>query len=80
MNDRAYDEAKGDGQSQMMGNDLASHSRNVAPPPPPPHASTKPDKPRVPIKLGNSPTKEISSPNNNTEKRKSWLKRRFSRT
>ncbi|CAL8575442.1 hypothetical protein XPA_001365 [Xanthoria parietina] len=80
MNDRAYHEATGGGQPQKLGNDLASHAQNGAPPPLPPHASRKPDMPRVPIKLGNLPTKERSSPINNTEKRRSWLKRRFSRT
>ncbi|KAL8886052.1 MAG: hypothetical protein Q9205_002649 [Flavoplaca limonia] len=68
MNDRAYDITT-----------YYGHPQNAAPPPPP-HAGTKPNMPRVPIKLGNSPTKEKPPPNINTEKRRSWLKRRFSRT
>ncbi|KAL8902110.1 MAG: hypothetical protein Q9192_000177 [Flavoplaca navasiana] len=68
MNDRAYNITTYNG-----------HPHNAAPPPPP-HARTKPNMPRVPIKLGNSPTKEKPPPNINTEKRRSWLKRRFSRT
>ncbi|KAL8774678.1 MAG: hypothetical protein Q9209_000617 [Squamulea sp. 1 TL-2023] len=80
VDDRAYGEAIDYGQPQKLGNGFPIHSRNAVPPPPPPHASTKPNPVKVPIKLGNSPTKEGSSPNGNTTKRKSWLKRRFSRT
>ncbi|KAL8671995.1 MAG: hypothetical protein Q9168_003531 [Polycauliona sp. 1 TL-2023] len=79
MNDRAYDETTDYGHPQKLGNGFPVHSRNAVPPQPPPHVSTKPNMPRVPIKLGGSPMEE-RSPSNNTEKRKSWLKRRFSRT
>ncbi|KAI4277884.1 MAG: hypothetical protein LQ337_001430 [Flavoplaca oasis] len=79
MNDRVYDISTYYGHPQKLGNGFPSHSQNAAPPPPP-HASTKPNTPKVPIKLGNSPTKEKPPPNINTEKRRSWLKRRFSRT
>ncbi|KAL8724008.1 MAG: hypothetical protein Q9166_008186 [cf. Caloplaca sp. 2 TL-2023] len=80
VNDRAYGQASGYGQPQGMGNGSPIHSRTVVPPPPPPHASSKPNPLRVPIKLGSLPTPERPSSNGNTEKRKSWLRRRFSRT
>ncbi|KAL8782835.1 MAG: hypothetical protein Q9213_005074 [Squamulea squamosa] len=70
VDDRAYGEAIDYGQPQKLGNGFPIHSRNGVPPPPPPHASTKPNPVRVPIKLGNSPTKEEPSPNGNTAKRK----------
>ncbi|KAL8852230.1 MAG: hypothetical protein Q9221_002940 [Calogaya cf. arnoldii] len=79
MNDRAYDEAIDYGQPQKLGGGFPSHNQNAAPPPPP-HASQKPNMPRIPIKLGSAPTTARAPPNNTTEKRKSWLKRRLSRT
>ena len=53
-------------------------------PTPPPHAYNKGNSPRVPIKLGNSngtssPTSPNSPRTDNSEKRKSWLKRTFSK-
>ncbi|KAL8999711.1 MAG: hypothetical protein Q9169_001528 [Polycauliona sp. 2 TL-2023] len=80
MNDRGYDDMTDYGQPQKLGNSFPIQNRNVAPPPPPPHANTKPNLPRVPIKLGSSAAEERSSPHHHAEKRKSWLKRRFSRT
>lgn len=53
---------------------------NEAPPPPPPHASPKEDVHRVPIKLGSSPISASTSPSPTGDKRKSWLRRRFSKT
>lgn len=53
-------------------------AKEVLPPPPPPHAPSKENSPRVPIKLGNSPLSANVSPG--SDKRKSWLKRRFSKT
>lgn len=50
------------------------------PPTPPPHAPSKENMSRVPIKLGNSPLSANVSPVTPGDKRKSWLKRRFSRT
>jgi len=56
---------------------------NDMPPPPPPHQQTAPA-PRVPIKLSSSnmtPSTDssVQQPVDNGEKRKSWLKRRFSK-
>lgn len=78
VNDQAYGEPIDYGHTQNMGNGFPIHNRN--PIPPPPHASSKPNGARVPIKLESLPTKERPAANGNTEKRKSWLKRRFSRT
>lgn len=52
----------------------------AAAPIPPPHGMHKQNPPRVPIKLGN-PVQLPTSPSStvNGEKRKSWLKRRFSK-
>ena len=59
---------------------------NGMPPPPPPHAPPKDTAPRVPMKLG-KPAQQLPMVNGNSpragpeqgEKRKSWLKRRFSK-
>jgi len=48
---------------------------NGAPPPPP----SKESGPRVPIKLGSNPIGSRGPPVVDHEKRKSWLKRRFSK-
>ncbi|KAL8929604.1 MAG: hypothetical protein Q9172_000400 [Xanthocarpia lactea] len=80
VNDRAYGEPIDYSHTQNMGNGFPNHNRNPVPPPPPPHASLKPNAARVPIKLESLPTKERPAANGNTDKRKSWLKRRFSRT
>ncbi len=59
------------------------HSRiGSGPPAPPPHLPSKESAPRVPIRLGNSPNAvgTTRAPSDaNSEKRKSWLKRTFSR-
>ncbi|KAL8813608.1 MAG: hypothetical protein Q9223_000250 [Gallowayella weberi] len=80
VNDRAYGKIAEYEQPQPMVNGSPIHSRNAVPPPPPPHTSSKSNPPRVPIKLGSSPASEKPSLNGASEKRKSWLKRRFSRT
>ena len=62
------------------------YQRNGMPPPPPPHAPPKDTAPRVPMKLG-KPAQQLPIVNGNSpradpeqgEKRKSWLKRRFSK-
>ena len=57
----------------FQGNDLP-------PPPPPPHVNQRQPAPRTPIKLGGSaPPANGSPPTPSSEKRKSWLKRRFSK-
>lgn len=50
------------------------------PPAPPPHASFPNNVPRAPIKLGSSPISANASSTVNGDKRKSWLKRTFTRT
>ena len=76
----------GSGRSQGTIRGVNSYpSREVAqdvssPPPPPPHAPSKGNMPRGPIKLGNSPSSANVSPVTPSDKRKSWLKRRFSKT
>ena len=52
----------------------------AVPPAPPPHTSPRQHTPKVPIKLGGSdPTINGSPQTTNSEKRKSWLRRRFSK-
>lgn len=80
VDDPAYGEVADYGNPQRMVNGSPVHSGNAMPPTPPPHVSLKPNPPRLPIKLGNSPTSEGPSTSGRSEKRKSWLKRRFSRT
>lgn len=72
----------GYGQSQMMSGGTYAYQGNGTSkgPPPPTHVSPKEIGPRVPIKLGNSSIKGNTPLAGNTEKRKSWLKRRFSKT
>ena len=78
----------GYGQDRTMAGNNSGfpYQGNAGPPPPPPHAPRNDNAPRVPIKLAaqqisnNSPA--VSSrvpPSVDTEKRKSWLKKRFSR-
>lgn len=71
----------GYGQSQMaMGNGHPYQGNGTSiGPAPPPHTSFKGNAPRVPIKLGNSSIIASTSSVNTSEKRKSWLKRRFSK-
>ncbi len=69
-------------QQNMTGPGYQPNGSGSGPPAPPPHVLPKESAPRVPIKLGNLPngagtTRAPSDANN--EKRKSWLKRRFSR-
>lgn len=66
----------GYGQEQAVARNGYSQQGNGAAPPPPPH---KDDRPRVPIKLGAPPVGSRPPPPVDTEKRKSWLKRRFSK-
>ncbi|KAL9587113.1 MAG: hypothetical protein Q9212_000480 [Teloschistes hypoglaucus] len=80
MDDSSYRNSSGHGPSQKTMNGFPAHNKTTLPPTPPPHAPPKQDLPRMPIKLGNSPVKDRSSAHSNGEKRKSWLKRRFSRT
>lgn len=76
----AYGAMAGYGQPQKLSNGSPAQNRNALPPTPPPHVFPKQNPPRVPIKLGSSPAKERTPSNANSEKRKSWLKRRFSKT
>ena len=73
----------GYGQQQNATGAGYQHSGNgLGPPAPPPHLPHKETSSRVPIKLGNSPSAAgttRATSNANSEKRKSWLKRRFSR-
>lgn len=71
----------GYGQSHpSMTGGMPFQGNGAAPPAPPPHGIQTQSAPRVPIKLGGSgqiPTSPSST--TNSEKRKSWLKRRFSK-
>ncbi|KAL9006461.1 MAG: hypothetical protein Q9188_000769 [Gyalolechia gomerana] len=67
----------GQPQNSIKGSPL--HPRNAGPPAPPPHGIPHQIPPRVPIKLGSSPGQDRPLPNAPGEKRKSWLKRRFSK-
>ena len=73
----------GYGQKQTGTGTGYQHSGNGSgPPAPPPHLPPKDSAPREPIKLGDSPRADgtmRAPPDANSEKRKSWLKRRFSR-
>ncbi len=60
----------------MGGGGYPPRGGNGVPPPIPPHGPPKEDRPRVPIKLGNSPANTRTDV---SEKRKSWFKRRFSK-
>ena len=72
----------GYGQSHMMSGGSHAYQGNGISngTPPPPHVPPKEVGTRMPIKLGNSSIKGNTSSDMNNEKRKSWLKRRFSRT
>lgn len=69
----------GYGQSQVAAGNGHPYQGNGAPAPPP-HAPPKDAGPRVPIKLGTSAAVSSRLPATvETDKRKSWLKRRFSK-
>lgn len=69
----------GYGQSQIMSGAGQPYQGNGASNGSPPHSRAKENVPKVPIKLGNSPAANLSS-SANSEKKKSWLKRRFSKS
>ena len=66
----------GYGKGQVAAGNGNPYQGNGAAPPPPPHKETRP---RVPIKLGAPSVASRAPPTADSEKRKSWLKRRFSR-
>ena len=74
----------GYGQSQVAAGNGHPYQGNGAPAPPP-HAPAKDSGPRIPIKLGSSAVVQSTTganrlpPTADTDKRKSWLKRRFSK-
>ncbi len=68
----------GYGQSQVAAGNGHPYQGNEAPAPPP-HAPSKDAGPRVPIKLGSPAGASKLPPTLDTDKRKSWLKRRFSK-
>lgn len=74
INSPAYGQV-GYGQAPKSMSASPAQVRNGFAPAPPPHAAP----PRLPIKLGNTSATEKSLPNASGEKRRSWLKRRFSR-
>ena len=65
----------GSQRSRGAGARFQGNRQGALPPTPPPHAPPRDERPRVPIKL-NGPTSPTTDGN---EKRKSWLKRRFSK-
>lgn len=69
----------GYGQPQNLVNDSPLHPKNAGPPAPSTYGVSNRIPPRVPIKLGNPPVKDRPLPNAPAEKRRSWLKRRFSK-
>ncbi len=71
----------GYGQSHVTSGGGYPFQGNTIAPPPPAHGSRGQIAPRVPIKLGGSaPAIDSSSPTTSSpERRKSWLKRRFSK-
>ena len=73
----------GYGQSHPggAGGGLPFQGNNAGAPVPPPHGVQMQEAPRVPIKLGNSSIATRISPSiTKSEKRKSWLQRRFSKS
>ncbi|KAL8922095.1 MAG: hypothetical protein Q9208_005405 [Pyrenodesmia sp. 3 TL-2023] len=74
INGPAYGQA-GYGQAPKPISGSPSHIRNGFAPAPPPHIAS----PRAPIKLGPPPATDMPMPNASGEKRRSWLKRRFSK-
>lgn len=66
----------GYGKGQAVAGVGNPYQGNGAAPPPPPHKETRP---RVPIKLGAPSVASRAPPAVDSDKRKSWLKRRFSR-
>ena len=73
----------GYGQSHpgMASGGLPFQGNEAGAPAPPPHRVQRQEAPRVPIKLGNSAIVTSSSPSiTKSEKRKSWLQRRFSKS
>lgn len=77
VNSPAYGQV-GYGQLPKPINGSPTHTRNGFPPAPPPHGIQN-QAPRMPIKLGRSPATARPLPNSPGEKRRSWLKRRFSK-
>lgn len=69
----------GYGQSQMMSGAGHPYQGNGATLGLLPHGRAKGDVPKVPIKLGSSPVANLPS-SASSEKKKGWLKRRFSRS
>ncbi|KAL8654900.1 MAG: hypothetical protein Q9210_001226 [Variospora velana] len=68
----------GQAKKTVMGS--PTYSRNGFSPAPPPHGTRNQAPPRAPIRLGNPPATERPMPSAPGEKRKSWLKRRFSKS
>ncbi|KAL8979537.1 MAG: hypothetical protein Q9177_006115 [Variospora cf. flavescens] len=68
----------GQAKKTVMGS--PTHSRNGFHPAPPSHGTRDQAPPRAPIRLGNPPATERPMPSAPGEKRKSWLKRRFSKS
>lgn len=70
----------GYGQSHVANGGAVPFQGNDVPPPPPPHNNQRQAAPRTPIKLGAAAPPVNGSPQSlKSEKRKSWLKRRFSK-
>ena len=76
----AYRPMAGFSQPRIQGNGFPIQKRDALPPTPPPHVPAKENPSRAPIKLGNSPAPGGMASSGPGEKRKSWLKRRFSRS
>ncbi|KAL8874606.1 MAG: hypothetical protein Q9174_000069 [Haloplaca sp. 1 TL-2023] len=76
----AYRPMAGFSQPRIPGNGFPVQRRDALPPTPPPHVPPKEFTTRAPIKLGNPPVPGETVSNGTSEKRKSWLKRRFSRS
>ncbi|KAL2048486.1 hypothetical protein N7G274_000398 [Stereocaulon virgatum] len=66
----------GYGKGQAVAGTGNPYKGNGAAPPPPPHKETRP---KVPIKLGAPSVASRAPPAVDSDKRKSWLKRRFSK-
>lgn len=69
----------GQNQNQNLTKGSPLSPRNVGPPAPPPHGTPYQIPAKIPIKLGTSPSSDRPLPSAPGEKRKSWLKRRFSK-
>ncbi|KAL9020996.1 MAG: hypothetical protein Q9185_001823 [Variospora sp. 1 TL-2023] len=79
VNSPAYGQI-GYGQAKKTVMGSPTHSRNGFHPAPPSHGTRDQAPPRAPIRLGNPPATERPMPSASGEKRKSWLKRRFSKS